>query len=349
MAARDLRYEWLEKIRKKHRYNVIAVAHHSDDVVETFFINLVRGTGIAGLSGIKPKVGNLIRPLLFASRKDIENYAVRNKLKYREDSSNRTDKYLRNKIRHELIPLLEEMNPEVKKAVGSVVDRLSNVEKIINEIIRKEKEKIVHEHKSCITIDINQLLELPCPELYLFEFVRQYGFSGDVITKIISSVHSNEEKMFYSPTHRIIKSRQTLLIAELNNDIVPFEYKIEKNTKSLISDVNLEFIKKKHVKNFIIPKDKNIASLDFEKLKFPLVLRRWEAGDFFYPFGMKGKKKLSDFFTDRKFSVIEKENTWLLCSEKDIVWVVGQRIDDRYCVNAKTKTILTIRLKSIRK
>lgn len=349
MAARGLRYEWLEKIRKQKGYSVIAVAHHSDDAIETFFINLVRGTGIAGLSGIKPKTGNIVRPLLFASREDIEDYASKNKLKYREDSSNRTDKYLRNKIRHKLVPLLEEMNPDVKNAVGSVVERLSSIEKIYDGVVGTERKKIVSKHNNYITIDIKRLLELSCPELYLYEFVKQYGFSGDIISKIISSVHSNEGKIFYSPTHRIIKDRQTLLVTELKNDIVPLEYKIVKNTKSLISHINLEFLKKKHDKNFVILKDKNIASLDFEKLKFPLVLRRWKAGDFFYPFGMKGKKKLSDFFTDQKFSILEKENIWLLCSGKDIAWILGQRIDERYCVNEKTKRILTVRLKSIRK
>lgn len=349
MAARDLRYEWLEKIRKQHGYNVIAIAHHSDDILETFFINLIRGTGIAGLSGIKPKAGNIVRPLLFASRVDIENYALKNKIKYREDSSNHTDKYLRNKIRHKLIPFLQELNPDVKNAIGSVVDRLSGIEKIYDEIVRTEREKILQKHKSHIAIDVKRLLELSCPELYLYEFIRQYGFSGDVIAKIISSLHLNEGKVFYSSTHRIIKDRQNLLITELNNEIVPLEYKITKNTKSLISHVNIEFLKKRHDKNFVILKDKDIAFLDFEKLKFPLVLRRWKAGDFFYPFGMKGKKKLSDFFTDQKFSILEKENIWLLCSGKDIVWVVGQRIDDRYCVKEKTKWILTVRLKSIRK
>lgn len=342
MAARELRYEWLENIRKQKKYNVIAVAHHSDDMVETFFINLIRGTGIAGLSGIKAKTGNVVRPLLFASRKDIEEYALKNSLKYREDSSNSSDKYLRNTIRRKLIPLISEMNPEAKHNIASLIERLNSVERIFQETVRKEKRNMVREEKSMVTIDIERLMKLADPEIYLFEFVKHYGFSGDVIPQIISSVNERETKIFYSPTHRIIKDRKNILIVDLKQAMQD-EYKIPKGTASVKTPMNIAFSKKVRQKNFIIYKEKNIAALDFNKLKFPLTLRRWRMGDYFYPLGMKGKKKLSDFFTDMKFSLLEKENTWLLCSGKDIVWVVGHRIDNRYMVSEKTKIVLTVR------
>ncbi|MFH0864751.1 MAG: tRNA lysidine(34) synthetase TilS [Bacteroidota bacterium] len=339
MAARELRYEWLEKIRKQKGYSVIAVAHHSDDAIETFFINLVRGTGIAGLHGIKPVSGKVIRPLLFTNRKDIENFAVKQKIKYREDSSNSSDKYLRNKIRHKLIPLLYELNPDAGNAVRTAIGRISNIENVYKAIVEKEKKRIVHHRNNIVFLNIKKLLALKYADAFLFECLNPFGFTGEAIKKINSSLNAEAGKKFYSSTHRLIKDRQYLLVSSLENVPVPKEYRIAEKTKTISIPVKMKFSVSEFNTAFPISRKKNIATFDFDKLKFPLVLRTWKKGDFFYPFGMKGKKKLSDFFTDLKLSIIGKENIWLLCSGNDIVWVIGYRIDNRYRITDKTQKI----------
>jgi tRNA(Ile)-lysidine synthase len=342
MAARDLRYEWLEKTRKEKNYNFIAIAHHADDSIETFLINLIRGTGIAGLHGIKSKSGNVVRPLLFASRKNIEDFAKDHKIKYREDSSNKTDKYLRNKIRHQLIPLMKEMNPAVPEAINTLVERLGEAEKIIVDAAKREKSKIVSGQDPCLVIDLGKLMKLVSPSMFLYEYLKPYGYSGDVIQKIIDST-STEDKIFFSVTHRIVMHGRRLNIDALNKGKVKESYKIPANIKSVSEPLNMKFSVASK-KDYVMQDNKNIATLDHDRLKFPLVLRRWKAGDFFYPLGMKGKKKLSDFFTDLKLSLIDKENIWLLCSGNDIIWVVGYRIDHNFRITEKTNIVLEVRL-----
>jgi tRNA(Ile)-lysidine synthase len=344
MAARELRYEWFEKIRKKQGYDVIAVAHHADDSIETFFINLLRGTGLAGLHGLKQQSGKIIRPLLSVSRKEIEGYARNNKIKFREDSSNSSDKYVRNKIRHKLIPLLCELNPDAGNAIRTAAERIGVVENIYKEIVEKEKKRIIHSEKNIIFLNIKKLLSLKYAEAFLFEFLNPYGFSGETINKIKSLLSAEAGKRFYSSTHRLIKDRQFLLVSSLENVPAPKENRIAQKTRAISIPLKMKFSVAAFSKSTPVSRQKNIVTLDFDKLKFPLVLRTWGKGDFFYPFGMKGKKKLSDFFTDLKLSLIEKENIWLLCSGNDIVWVVGHRPDNRFRITAGTKKIFTANL-----
>ncbi|HNW97252.1 MAG TPA: tRNA lysidine(34) synthetase TilS [Bacteroidales bacterium] len=342
MAARELRYAWFEVIRKKNNYDLIAVAHHGDDEIETFFINLIRGTGIAGLHGIKVKQGNIIRPLLFTSRNEIEKYVHSKKIKFREDSSNSSDKYMRNKIRHKLIPLLKEMNPDVERSIRSAISRVSAIESVFNKVVEKEKNKIVACEKSLIKLDITELLKHDNSELYLYEYLKPFGFTGEIIDNITDSLTTDEGKIFYSSTHRLIKDRRFLIVSSILNEENSLEYFIDERTKSISAPVKMKFSVKENSPALKIKKDKRLAYLDCDKLEFPLKIRKWKTGDFFYPFGMKGKKKLSDFYTDLKFSVLDKENTWLLCNGNDIVWVVGQRTDNRYKIKPKTKKILII-------
>lgn len=350
LAARKLRYEWFEEIRTQFDYSFIATAHHQDDSIETFFINLIRGTGIAGLHGILPKQNNIIRPLLFTNKEQIEIFAKKNKLKYREDSSNASDKYLRNKIRHKLIPLLKELNPDISQTISEDIQRLSGTEKIYKKEIENKRSKIVKEDKNGIQVSIKELKKLNPIEPYLFEFLYPLGFNSTTVDEIIESLNGQSGKQFFSATHRLIKDRDFLLVGRMESGERRVEngekrkldntLLIKKNqTKIILDDYKLNIKTKLKTPNSVLRSPDSSANIDFDKLKFPLKIRKWEKGDTFYPLGMKGKKKLSDFFIDKKISISEKENTLLLTSKNEIVWVIGLRLDDRFKVTDKTKKI----------
>ena len=339
MAARELRYCWFEEIRIKNKYNFIAVAHHQDDEIETFFINLIRGTGIAGLHGIKAKAGWIIRPLLFTERKEIEEYIKKNKIKYREDSSNSSVKYLRNKIRHKLIPFLKELNPDIENTIKSNIERIKQIENIFQQLVGEKREELISKEKDIIKFDIKKLLELKNLEMFLFEFLKPYGFSGDIIGKIASGLKKESGKQFFSPSYRLLKDRTHLLVVPLEKEKKEQTYIITEGYKELNSTLHLKFKKENIVKGFEVIRAASTGMFDLSKLIFPLTIRKWKQGDFFFPLGMKGKKKLSDFFTDIKLSIFDKENIWLLCNGNDIIWIIGHRIDNRYKVTDKTKKV----------
>jgi tRNA(Ile)-lysidine synthase len=337
-AARVLRYEWFEEVRSKNGFDFIATAHHKDDELETFFINLIRGTGIAGLHGISVKRGAIIRPLLFTDRAKIDAFVKKNKLQFREDSSNASDNYLRNKIRHKVLPIFEEINPSFRNTLSEEISRLSEVEKIYNHFIEVSKKQTLSNN----SISISALKKSPFASVLLYEILKKYQFNSDVAEKVFNSLDSESGKQFFSPTFRLVKDRQNLIIAKRNSAKTKNEFAISLKVKRLITPLKIELSQVENSENFKIPKDSKIACLDFEKLKFPLALRKWREGDFFYPLGMKQKKKISDFFIDIKLSLPEKENTWLLCSGSDIVYVSGKRIDERYKVGKETETIYLV-------
>ncbi|MBI4648544.1 MAG: tRNA lysidine(34) synthetase TilS [Bacteroidia bacterium] len=342
MAARELRYEWFEQIRQEKNFDYIVIAHNRDDVAETFLLNLARGTGIRGLTGIKNKSGKIVRPLLFSTRKEIEKYCRFNNLSYREDSSNKSEKYSRNLVRHKIIPLFNKLNPDFSNTIIKNSEHLSEIQQIFNNTIT---EKL---HKTFITND-NNIFEINIPKIralqplqtYLFEFLRLYNFTSSVTEKIIKSLDSQAGKLFYSPTHRLIKDRKNLIIHPIvqNNNIRFF---IEKDTANIEFPLHLSIKRVSFRQNFSIPPEPAIACLDEDKIIYPLILRHWRSGDYFLPFGIKGKKKLSDFFTDLKLSVFEKENIWILETGDKIVWIVGHRIDNRFRISSGTKNILKI-------
>jgi tRNA(Ile)-lysidine synthase len=340
VAARELRYEWFEKIRTDYHYNYIATAHHQGDVIETFFINLIRGTGISGLRGIVPKQGYIIRPLLFATKKNVLAYAEKNKIKHREDSSNASDKYLRNKIRHHLIPLLNELSPVAETSIAHSIERLREAEFIYRKAIDDVRSKICSEQGNSIRISITELKKAAHFTTYLYELLKPYGFNNSIINDLINALSGESGKQFLSATHRLIKDRDFLILERLMIADNTEEYLIEKNQAEFQipgSDLHLQF--QFTTAEHIISMDASTAAMDLDKLHFPLTIRKWKTGDAFHPLGMKGKKKLSDFFIDKKLSVIEKENTWLLCSGEEIVWIVGMRLDDRFKVTTKTQNI----------
>lgn len=342
VAARELRYEWFEKIRKQYNYHYIATAHHLDDSIETFFINLLRGAGISGLHGILPKNNFIIRPMLFCSKTNIVNYAKENKLRYREDSSNASDKYVRNKIRHHVIPVLKEINPQLESTINNNISHLREVELIYKKEIERQQKKIVTQEKSNAIISIKLLNKLSTPVTYLYEFLKPFNFNETIVDEITTALNAESGKQFFSPTHRLVKDRGFLIIEGRKNKRAEKITKllIKKNKKEFVTDeLKLKFNTIKKTATFNLQLSSKTAQLDFDKLEFPLEIRKWQQGDSFYPLGMKGQKKLSDFFIDKKISVPQKENTSLLTSNGKIVWVIGHRIDERFKITEKTNTI----------
>ena len=345
MAARDLRYEWFEDLRLEEGFDLIATAHNKNDILETFFINLTRGTGIHGLSGIKNKSGALIRPLLFATREEINNYAQLNNLEWHEDSTNSTLKYSRNKIRHQVLPILEQLNPKFIETMVENIQRLSEVEEIFYQLIEQKKEELLIRESGLISVSIEKLKLLNPLKTWLYELLRDFNFSQSVITDIINSLDSNSGLQFYSTTHRIIKDRNKLIINVIKSD-PGRKFYIEDPYREVSEPLQLEMDVLTVDDNFELINDSSIAFLDLDLLEFPLLIRKWEQGDYFYPLGMKNIKKLSDFFIDLKLSIPEKEKLWLLISSNQIVWVMGYRIDDKFKVGPLTKRVLKIALKT---
>lgn len=345
MAARELRYNWFSKLAEEHQWDRIAVAHNKDDIIETMFINLVRGTGIKGLTGIKPQSGKTIRPLLFASRAEIENYAAKHKIKYREDSSNAEVKYKRNLIRHRILPLFKRLNPSISETLIQESEIFSETWNIYQQNIESLKKQIVTKKERRIMLNIAKLVELNVSPPLLFDMLSEYGFSYSVIKNIVNSLEGESGRKFYSTSHILLKNRDHLII-EVNDEVSSDqEYEIREDQSEVDFPVKFSIIKTQRDDNYSCPKTLSIASLDRDKLKFPLTLRHWKKGDYFYPLGLGGKKKLSDFFIDEKIDLLEKRNIWLLTSENEVVWIVGQRIDDRFKITAKTKTVLMLEIK----
>jgi tRNA(Ile)-lysidine synthase len=343
VAARELRYEWFEKIRTQYHYHYIATAHHQGDVIETFFINLIRGTGISGLRSIVPKQETIIRPLLFATKKSILAYAEKNKIMYREDSSNTSDKYLRNKIRHHLLPVLNELSPVAESSITHSIEKLREAEFIYKKAIEDVRSKLCIEQGNTICMAITELKKLDPIATYLYELLKPYGFNAASANDIINVLSGDSGKQFLSSTHRLIKDRYFLIIEPLTTSETCVEYLIEKDQvefKIPGSDLNLQF--QFTTPEYPISTAASTAAIDADKVYFPLMIRKWKTGDVFQPLGMKGKKKLSDFFIDKKLSVIEKENTWLLCSGEKIVWVIGMRLDERFKVTDKTQNVILV-------
>jgi tRNA(Ile)-lysidine synthase len=352
MAARDLRYEWFNKILNKHQYQFLITAHHLDDMFETFLINLSRGTGLDGLVGIPQINEKIIRPLLIFTREDISLYAQKESIDWREDQSNLTIKYHRNKIRHKVVPILKELNPSLLSSFQNTLNHLKNSQEILLNHINDIKDQIIiKEAKSnneniILKIVIEKLNRLSHPKNYLFEILKNYGFTE--WDDVANLGNAQTGKMVLSKTHRLIKDRDYLLLTlcpitnteELNKN----KYEILPNTKSISKPIKMKF-QSMNPSNINLKSDtENCIIVDKDLLKFPLVLRKWEKGDYFYPFGLEGTKKLSKFFKDEKYSLPQKENAWLLCSENQIVWVVGKRPDNRFRVSPQTNHILKITL-----
>lgn len=341
MAARELRYNWFEEMRLRLGAQAIAVAHHRDDSVETVLMNLVRGTGIRGLGGIRPKNGYVVRPLLAVSRSEILDWLVEQRLSYVTDSTNLSDAYTRNFIRLRVLPLLEELNPSVKAAIARTADHLAETEAIYLHVVEKARRELLEED---FRIPIARLMEYPSPATIQYELLKPYGFTRQVADDVFRSLTGESGKMFYSPDYRLLKDREYLLLSPVKKEE---EQEYTFTADDIVEEiwrgpVELSFFKSVITTDFCFRKDKHIAYFDYDKLSFPLTLRKWKEGDWFIPFGMKGRKKLSDYFSDHKFSRMDKEQTWLLCSGENILWIVGERSDNRFCIDKTTKSVLVV-------
>lgn len=339
MAARDLRFSWFNELCETHGFSKIAIASNLDDSIETCLINLTKGTGIKGLHGIKPMVNNVIHPLLFATKKEIIDYSTKNNISFREDQSNNETKYIRNKIRHKVVPVLSEINPSLHNTFNSFFNRINECEKLISNYVEAIKKEFVIHFNDRTEIDLFFFNKTTSPKLILFELLSDYGFNEDQIEQLIESLENQPGKVFISSNYKLVTSNNKLTVYPIDNNVFNA---IEINEKDLkiLSPVllSISYTSPKIIKN------NNVACLDKSKLTFPLLLRKWEVGDKFKPLGLKGTKKLSDFFTDNKLSIFEKENTFVITSNQKIVWIVGYRIDDRYKVTNKTTEQLTIQL-----
>ncbi len=339
MAARELRYDWFEKIRAKNNLDYVATAHHLDDNLETFLINFSRGTGLKGLTGIPPINKSIVRPLLVFSRDEIEQYAKENGVIWREDKSNQELTYQRNKIRHQVVPILKELNPQLVNSFKKTHEYLTGSRDIIEDKLTDITQDVIASKPSSIkTFNISKILALSNPKAYLFELLNDYGFTE--WNDILGLLSAQSGKTIFSQTHRLIKDRDHFLLE-------PIAFKEGVQHISIFEGQDLVNLKnfRLHFKKVDISEEsefKNCIHVDADKLEFPLTLRKWEAGDYFHPFKMTGKKKVSKYFKDEKLSLIDKERTWFLCSNNDIVWVVNRRLDDRFKITKDTKKIIRI-------
>ena len=324
MAARELRYNWFEEIRNQCRADVVAVAHHQDDSVETILLNLIRGTGITGLLGILPRNGVIVRPLLCINREEIMRYLQSIGQDYVTDSTNLEDEYTRNKIRLNLLPLMQTINPSVKNSLIETGNYLSDVATIYNRYIEEAKTRIA----TTEGIRICELVKEPAPEALLFEILHPLGFNSAQIKDIANSLHGQSGKQFSSKEWRVIKDREFLLLEKIQSeDKEELPFQIIKEEKEYTSD-------------FQIPRKKGTACFDADKLDGTISYRKWRTGDTFIPFGMKGKKKVSDYLTDRKFSISQKERQWVLCCGERIAWLIGERTDNRFRIDETTRRVV---------
>lgn len=340
VAARELRYMWLEKTRQEEGYDHLATAHHMQDNVETVWMNLAKGTGMAGLHGILPKTGKLVRPLLFATREEISAYAEANGLQHVEDSSNITDKYTRNFFRHHVLPQLEAAQPQVVKNTGASIARFREAELLYKQALVIHQKKLLQQRGHEYFISVLQLQKTEPLSTVLYELLKPFQCSAAQAEQVKDLLQSESGKFVTTATYRIVRDRKFLIITP-KEAAVSAHIIVEKGQEKVDmgeGEIILQTVSE-------ISSKPSIACIDAKQLQFPLILRKWKQGDYFYPLGMQKKKKLSRFFIDQKLSLPQKEKIWVLESQQRIVWVVGMRIDDRFKVTERTKEILKIEWK----
>lgn len=328
MAARELRYTWFESVRQACGARAIAVAHHRDDSAETFLLNLLRGTGINGLQGIRPRNGFVVRPLLCLDRREITDYLAGIGQAHVTDSTNLEDEYLRNKIRLHLLPLMQQITPAAKENILKTAAHLSDAARLYRQSLDEGRTKVLLDNGKAL--DIPALLREPAPATLLFEILHPLGFNESQTKDICQALQGQSGKTFRAGNCRVVKDRDRLLIGQAIDDTPPT---LDVRTCSCTPD-------------FAIPRDRQTACFDADKLSGPLSLRLWKQGDSFVPFGMKGRKKVSDYLTDRKFSLLQKERQWVLCCGDDIAWLVGERSDNRFRVDEHTRRVTIVHVES---
>jgi len=342
MTARELRYKFFDGVLRQHDYQYVATAHHLNDALETVLLNLVRGTGLDGLTGIPVKQQNRVRPMLFASRAAIESYALANGLVWREDESNASDKYARNLLRHQVVPVLQTLNPSLEKNLSETLERIHGASLLVDEEIQQFKRQFVSNTRSQMRIAKNGLLNSPAPAVLLWELVKGVGFNYTQCKRITETMPQSG-KQFHSSTHDLTVDRDTLIVSLreqgpggeiLIDDALGH---VSNGTMTLTFDVVDD-------EKFVLSKDASVAQLDYDRIQFPLIWRSWQDGDHFRPFGMKQTKNVSDFLIDAKVPMPEKKHVTVLESGGKIIWLVGFRISEDMRIDTRTKRIMVARI-----
>lgn len=335
MAARELRYNWFKDLISERDYTYLLTAHHANDNVETLFVNLTRGTGIKGLQGIPEKQQNIIRPLLFATKEAIKRYAEKENIPFREDSSNQEIKYKRNFIRHQIIPELKKINPILEETLNTSIHYFKQSSQIVTQFCKSKFNDLCEENNELLKINISLLLLEPQKETLLFEWLHSKGFKANQIEQlaILLSEKNNVGKFFESPTHQLAVDRTFLIVKKKTTEEKTREFKINSICDTAHLPIKLIF---EEIKQASFSKNKNELYISITDHFFPLTLRKWKAGDKFQPFGMNGFKKISDYFKDQKLSKFDKEETWILESNQEIVCIIGYRLDNRYKITEES-------------
>ncbi|WGK64101.1 tRNA lysidine(34) synthetase TilS [Croceiramulus getboli] len=337
MAARALRYQWFGELLDAHDYEAVLTAHHAQDNLETFMINLSRGSGLDGLTGIPRETESLIRPLLPFTRDDLEAFAKANQVPWREDSSNANDDYLRNKLRHQVLPAWEQINPELTQQLQRTQDHLRDARNLLDDYIALVYSKVVEEREQEYALNIDQIKALPHPKAVLYELLHLFGFTN--WEDVYQLLDAQSGKQLFSDSHRLIKDRTHLLLTERKETSRSPVLIIDRETTRVDlpdgTHLHLDFLEGE-------ADHPNTVVLDADRLEFPLLVRKWQQGDYFYPLGMQGKKKVSKYFKDEKVSLPAKERAWLLCDQHAVVWILGYRMDDRFKMTEKSSNPLTI-------
>ncbi|MEX8546813.1 MAG: tRNA lysidine(34) synthetase TilS [Mucilaginibacter sp.] len=346
MAARKLRYEWFDQLCAEHNYDCIALAHHQNDAVETILLNLTRGTGIAGLHGILPKNGKLVRPMLFLSKENIDQICAEEKLTFVEDSSNISTKYARNKIRLEVVPKLKELNPNLEKTFEQNLERFRELEALLENQLKQLRDTVFIRQNLETRIKLESLRQLNPQKLLLFGLLHEFNFSEQVVKDLLLSLEKHSGKVFESPSHQLILDRTEIIIHPKKTLIKEALLILENQNEIHFQGFKLKLL---HDDSALIVKNNPMAaSVDAEKIIFPLTLRNWQTGDYFFPLGMQQRQKLSDFFIHQKLPLHQKSNVPVLVNgNQEIIWVCGFRLDDRYKVRAQTKKVVIFELSNL--
>jgi tRNA(Ile)-lysidine synthase len=339
-AARELRYAWFNELIQEGIARLVVTAHQLDDNIETLLMNFFRGTGIGGLRAMFPRQGIVVRPLLFAARADILAFVRERGLAWEEDSSNLEDKYTRNFFRHQLIPLVEKAYPAAGRNLAANLGRFREIELIYREAIERQKRSLLEYRDSEVYISVGKLKQASAPETLVYEITSPYGFSPHQAPAIVGLLDSPSGRFVLSNTHRILKNRSWLILSPLDSReaaIIP----VEKDNSDVVFGQGALRLEIK-AGGEVLDQGPRVALLDLSAVNYPLLLRKWKPGDYFYPLGMRKKKKLARFFIDGKLSLAAKEKIWVLESDRRIVWVIGLRIDDRFRVSPHSREVLRI-------
>ena len=344
MAARELRYNWFAELLEENNLDYVLTAHQKEDVLETFLINFTRGTGLEGLTGIPAINGQIVRPLLTFTRDEIHAFATKNNIEWREDKSNASTKYFRNKIRHQVIPVLKELNPSLMQSFDKTLENLKGSQQIIHDKIANLKKNVTDLKSEPQQFSIDEIKKTSNPKAYLFELLKEYNFTE--WNDVVDLLDAQSGKQVLSKTHRLIKDRTHLLLSkksDMNTGVQRGKFEISENDIEFHNGSISLKIENKKMNSEATNLKYDTVQIDNNLLNFPLIVRKWQKGDYFYPIGMQGRKKLSKFFKDEKFSLLEKEKTWLLCTSlNEIVWIIGKRPDNRFKITKDTTKTLKI-------